>query len=218
MSRKQPFHRRHAPPSLQGNEVTFRPTSPRKEFWTDLECNCNSDGEKRMRTPLGGYGSARQGQGYKHLNFYKSLIDRLRRARGPKARRSVIATAPDNFIRFLASLSRKLVSGAVRVSAKHRRRLLPYGSKLIQFAKTKNVDQLRHRASTGGKSQKGGILPIIPFLLSLGPLIAKGLAIGAATAVGGTVVKKIVDSGKNDQQQVPKTGSGAYQRQRYYYD
>ena len=215
MSRKQSFRRRHAPPSLQGNAVTFRQPSPRRDFWADLECNCNSDGNKRKRTPLG---SSRKGQGYKHLNFYKSLIDRLRRARGSKARRSLIATAPDNFIRFLASLSRKLASGGVRVSAKHRRRLEPYGTKLIQFAKTKNVDQLRHRASTGGKSQKGGILPIIPFLLSLGPLIAKGLAVGAASAVGGTVVKKIIDSGRNDQQQVPQTGSGAYQRQKYYYD
>jgi hypothetical protein len=182
-----------------------------------MECTCDSDFEDD-RTPVSWqrYRSSKKGQGYKHRPSYYNLIQSLRHAHGLQKRRALIATAPDSFIRFLANLSRKLVSGAIRVNSKQRQRLRQYGPKLVQFAKTKNINQLRRRASTGGKSQKGGLLPIIPLLLGLGPLLAKGLAVGAASALGGTIVKKIVDSGKNESQ-VPQTGSGAYRRSQYYY-
>jgi VIT1/CCC1 family predicted Fe2+/Mn2+ transporter len=88
---------------------------------------------------------------------------------------------------------------------------LPYGKKLIQLAKLKNFNQLHRRISTGGKSQKGGILPIIPFLIGLGPLLAKGLAVGAATAAGSLAVKKAFSN-----EPVPQTGSGTHRRNNYY--
>ena len=180
-----------------------------------MECTCDSDFEEE-RAPFSRRPSksANKEQGHKRTSANNSLIERLPQARGLQKRRALIATAPDSFIRFLANLSRNLVSGAVRVNSRQRRRLQPYGSRLVQFAKTKNISQLRRFASAGGKSQKGGLLPIIPFLLGLGPIIAKGLALGAASAVGGTVVKKIVESGRNEQS-VPQTGSGAFRWRKY---
>ena len=216
-----PRRRRPASPSLQVDEVPSHPPSPRKGYCSGLQCTCNSDGEDRPRTPLGGYDSPprkkpRQGRGYKHYRApavnHQSLIASLKRARQPKQRQAILANAPSSFIRHLRNLTRQLASGNVRVSAAQRKRLLPYGNKLIQFAKLNSINQLRRRAVTGGRTQKGGILPIIPFLIGLGPLLAKGLAIGAASAVGSLAVKKVLS---NDS--VPQTGSGAYGRKRYYY-
>ena len=173
---------------------------------------------------LGGYDSPprkkpRVGRGYKHYrpvqNQHQSLIASLKRARKSKQRQAILSNAPNSFIRYLKSLTQRLVSGRVRVNSAQRKRLLPYGKKLIQLAKLKNFNQLRRRISTGGKSQKGGILPIIPFLIGLGPLLAKGLAVGAATAAGGLAVKKAFGSSNNEL--VSQTGSGAYRQNRYYY-
>jgi VIT1/CCC1 family predicted Fe2+/Mn2+ transporter len=146
---------------------------------------------------------------------HQSLIASLKRARYSKQRQAILSNAPDSFIRYLRNLTQRLVSGKVRVNSTQRKRLLPYGKKLIQVAKLKQLNQLRRRVSTGGKSQKGGILPIIPFLLGLGPLLAKGLAVGAATAAGSFAVKKALGSSNNEP--VPQTGSGAYRRNQHYY-
>ena len=205
--------RRPGPPSLQGDEVPSRLPSPRKGYCSGLQCTCDSDGEERPRTPLGGYDSPprkkpKQGQGYKHHDVQRKMIAKFQRARGVKQRRAILTKAPSGFIRLLNNLARRLVSGTVRVTQKQRRRLLPHRKRLIKFSKIKNLSQLRRRVSEN--PQKGGILPIIPFLLGLGPLIAKGLAFGAASAAGGVAIKKAFGSGQHEQ--VPQTGSGAFRR------
>ena len=215
--------RRPAPPSHQDDKVPTHPPSPRKGYYSELQCTCDSDGEDYPRTPLGGYDSPprkkqRVGQGYKHYQpsaVHQSLIASLKRARYSKQRQAILSNAPDSFIRYLRNLTQRLVSGEVRVNSTQRKRLLPYGKKLIQVAKLKQLNQLRRRVSTGGRTQKGGILPIIPFLLGLGPLLAKGLAVGAATAAGSIAVKKALSSSNNEP--VSQTGSGAYRRNQHYY-
>jgi hypothetical protein len=188
-----------------------------------LRCTCDSDGEDY---PLGANNSPpkkkpRQGRGYKQNASiqHKSLVASLQRARKFKQRQAILASAPDSFLKYLLNQTRRLASGAVRVSPAQRKRLLPYRRTLIELAKVNNLKQLRRRISTGGRPQRGGILPFLPFLFALGPLLAKGLAVGAATAAGGFAVKKALGSIKDET--VPQTGSGAYRRNgrtsRYYY-
>ena len=204
--------RRPAPPSLQGDEAP----SPYRGYCSGLTCTCDSDGEDHPRTPLGGYDSPprkkpRQGRGYKQNAYiqHKRLIATLKRARNIKQRQAILASAPNSFIQYLRSQTRRLASGAILVSPAQRKRLLPFGRRLIALAKVKSLNQVRRRISSGGRTQKGGIFPILPFLIGLGPLLAKGLAVGAASAAGGLAVKKIFS---NRDEPVPQTGSGAYRR------
>ena len=189
-----------------------RPAPPRKGYCAGLQCTCDSDGEDRPRTPLGGYDSPppkkkrKHGQGYKHdRSPHHNLIASLKRTLPLKQRKAILANAPNSFLQYLRNLTRRLVSGRVRVNSAQRKRLLPYG-------KLRSLNQVRQRLIAGNQSQKGGILPIIPFLIGLGPLLAKGLAVGAATAAGSLAVKKAFSN-----EPIPQTGSGTHRRNNYYY-
>ena len=185
-------------------------------YYNTVRCTCDSGGSPPKKM-------TKRGKGYKHYSSdlmpHRSLIESLQRARNLKHSQAILTTAPGSFIRFISHLTKGLVSGALRVSSSQIKRLIPYRGKLIKFSKLRNIKQLRRRACTGGKTQKGGILPIIPFLISLGPLLAKGLAVGVASAAAGAVTKTVIDKIKGNES-APQTGSGTFRRKGkspYYY-
>jgi hypothetical protein len=148
---------------------------------------------------------------------HQSLIESLRRAKTDKDRQVILANAPNSFLSIIAQVIRRIVSGSLRLSDGQRKRLNPYRKPLIHIAKSKQPTKVRHLV----KKQKGGILPLIPILAGLAPLIAKGAAVGLATAAAGALGRKIF-SPKNETSTptVPQTGAGTRRsasKQFYYW-